>query len=191
MLTTRICPKCGWVYPLSYTKATCKFCHTIIPSGLCRHCGRYTEHLVSDRMLCRVCYNLSQAMFSVQHNNRIYAKLDESFDTWLEQIKDLPSPHLTEAQWNETCAYFNGCAVCGSEHIDTRTYFIPFKLGGKYTVWNVFPTCERCNKIWPVNANPFRNTSSFKHYKSRDFVDTGSFNKLVEYLQSKIQEVSK
>jgi hypothetical protein len=191
MQDVRVCPKCGWVYPVSYPMATCRFCHTIIPAGICRHCKQYTEHLVSDRMLCRVCYNMEHSAFSKQYYLRREEAFKESFETWLEQIKDLPKSLLTEQQWINTCLQFNSCAICRSESIDTRTFFIPFTLGGRYTSWNIFPTCERCNKIWQSEPNPFKNVSCFGRHDRRDFVDTESFNKLVRYLQFQIREVSK
>ena len=70
----------------------------------------------------------------------------DMFNEWRDLILKIPKnyPTLTEAQWMEAVKYFNGCAICGSESIDTRGYFIPFKSGGRYCDWNVIPMCEKC-----------------------------------------------
>jgi hypothetical protein len=140
-------------------------------------------------MLCRECYNKRQLIYQVEYDNRKIKEYIDPYTVWLEQVKDLPAPLITEDQWIEICRYFNGCAVCGSESIDARAFFIQFRFGGKYTPWNVFPICERCNKIWDAEPNPFRNVAWFRHYKTREFVDHDSFKELVNYLQRKIEEV--
>jgi hypothetical protein len=62
---------------------------------------------------------------------------------------------MSEQQWLEACNYFNGCAICGSEDIETREFFVPFSKGGRYTAWNMFPLCGKCAIHTKPAANPF------------------------------------
>ena len=79
------------------------------------------------------------------------------FDQWLEKVKQVPKdyPTLTEAQWLEACSFFNGCARCASEEIDTRGFFIGRELGGRYCDWNVIPLCTKCAKMWRLDKSMF------------------------------------
>ena len=82
----------------------------------------------------------------------------ERFDLWLDKVKRVPKgyPTLTEAQWLEACNFFNGCARCYSDEIDTRGFFVGSELGGRYCDWNVIPLCTKCAKMWQLDRSMFR-----------------------------------
>jgi hypothetical protein len=79
------------------------------------------------------------------------------FEEWRAKVMKVPKsyPTLTEDQWLAAVKYFNGCALCESETVDTRWYFIPFKLGGRYCDWNIIPVCDKCATKVRVNPNYF------------------------------------
>lgn len=122
-----------------------------------------------DRTLCRRCYNDLQLIRAKVREERFKAESAEKFNAWLDKVKQVPKdyPSLTEAQWLEACRYFNGCARCASEDIDTRGFFISRTLGGRYCDWNVIPVCEHCAKIWRLDTNVFTYTRNKE--KSRRF----------------------
>lgn len=62
---------------------------------------------------------------------------------------------MTEKDWLQTCSFFNGCAFCGSEHIESRQFFVQFNKGGRYAPWNMIPTCGTCAGFRRNNMNPF------------------------------------
>lgn len=64
-------------------------------------------------------------------------------------------PKLTEEQWIKAVKHFGGCALCKSESVDARWYFIPFQEGGRYCAFNVIPVCEKCAHKTRVNTNYF------------------------------------
>lgn len=121
------------------------------------------------------------------------------FDEWLEKVKQVPKdyPTLTEAQWLEACRFFNGCARCASEEIDTRGFFVGRELGGRYCDWNVIPLCAKCAKMWRLDKSMFLyayhkdSVKSDKRYRplgtsdsTREFRD--SLEKLVSYLEVRL-----
>jgi hypothetical protein len=63
---------------------------------------------------------------------------------------------MSENEWLSVCAYFEGCAICGEEHIETRQFLVPFKDGGRYASWNILPMCEKCSGVAKKYDNPFR-----------------------------------
>jgi hypothetical protein len=79
----------------------------------------------------------------------------QKYEDWKKLIKAASPGHLTEQQWIEACRFFGGCAICGSEHIDTRGFFIRFKDGGRYAVWNILPLCSNCNTLHKRQPNLF------------------------------------
>jgi hypothetical protein len=53
---------------------------------------------------------------------------------------------LTEAQWSESCHFFDyHCAYCGTGPIQEREHIVPVSDGGGYTAANIIPSCKRCN----------------------------------------------
>lgn len=81
----------------------------------------------------------------------------EVYQDWLEKIRKIPKDYktLTEEQWLQAVRHFDGCALCGAESIDTRGYFVPFELGGRYCDWNIIPMCSKCATKNKTNYNWF------------------------------------
>ena len=79
------------------------------------------------------------------------------YNEWVEKVKLVPRdyPTLTEEQWMEAVKHFGGCALCGEESIDARSYFVPFKDGGRYCDWNIIPVCSKCALKTRTNYNYF------------------------------------
>lgn len=98
------------------------------------------------------------------------------FNEWQDRISKIPRTckTLTEDQWIEAVKYFDGCAICGSESIDTRGYFIPFKYGGRYCNWNIIPMCEKCA------TNAKRTPGYFLVSRPVDML------KIIDYLEERI-----
>lgn len=114
---------------------------------------------------CHDCKNAKSYNHNKEHpecrigiSKRAYEKrlniASAQYDEWLKK-SSLPFRPMTEHEWLKTCSYFNGCAICGNEHIETRQFFIQFTEGGKYTVWNIIPMCSICAKHRFMAANPF------------------------------------
>lgn len=95
-----------------------------------------------------------------------------------------------EEDWIKTCIILNGCAVCGSEDITTRGFFVPYAFGGRYTVCNTIPLCDTCMHYWETSPNPFEKTSTlFRKTNKYKKVNPVQFAKTVNYLHSRILEV--
>jgi hypothetical protein len=87
---------------------------------------------------------------------RMQERLERKLVEWKKKVSRYNNMHtLTEAEWLEACKHFNGCALCGSESIDARGYFITFKDGGKYNACNVIPICNECATRQRLQSNPF------------------------------------
>lgn len=129
--------------------------------------------------MCRHCYDTvirkPDAMPNVRQRRR------EVYQEWLDKIKLIPKnyPTLTEEQWLKTVKHFNGCAMCGSEEVDTRQYFIPFKNGGRYCDWNVIPVCTNC----AIKNNRY---TEFNYFLKEP--RPVGLTKTIEYLEEKINE---
>jgi hypothetical protein len=80
---------------------------------------------------------------------------DLLFNIWLAKLAKAPLRTLTEAEWIASCKHFGKCALCKTESIDARGLFIAYALGGRYTVWNVIPVCERCATALRFQQNPY------------------------------------
>ena len=78
------------------------------------------------------------------------------FEDWQHNMKLAPTTTLTEEEWLETVAHFNGCAICGADEIVTRGFLIDPANGGMCTVWNVLPMCSDCSKRIILYPNIFR-----------------------------------
>lgn len=175
-MTTKTCKKCGWVLAIQDPNVYCPICHTRFEVGICKVCKQPVEYYRNDRCVCRTCYDTvtrkpdAKARVT-QRRSDIYAEL-------LEKISRIPRtyPTLTETQWLQAVKHFNGCALCESESVDTRGYFIPFKKGGRYCDWNIIPICEKCAIRPKKNPNYFLNRRP-----------TGLIN-IITYLEEKIDE---
>jgi 5-methylcytosine-specific restriction endonuclease McrA len=54
---------------------------------------------------------------------------------------------VTQAEWRETLAYFNGhCAYCGEPmNPPTQDHMMPISRGGAHLIENIVPACGTCN----------------------------------------------
>ena len=155
------CPKCNWVYPDCTTRRRCKFCGSLLSAPTnCIVCGaetdnRRTLHRITSAPLCTNCINhlvdLSNGgvFHFVEYDNLV-------FDSWMRLHDKNYSHTLTEHEWLKACAHFNGCALCGNEHVSNRGYFVPFRSGGKYCAHNIIPLCDDCNGFLRGYTNPFK-----------------------------------
>lgn len=130
-MNTKTCKGCGWVFPINY------------PAGKCPFCGTKFDDYTNDG-----------------RNKRFYEKskrvAQQRYDDWIKKFDGAFTHTLTEDEWLKACRYFGGCALCGSEYISTRHYFIPFREGGKYTAYNIIPVCEECTLTLKRVKNPFK-----------------------------------
>lgn len=172
-MTTKTCEKCGWVLAIQDPLKRCPICKTKFKYGICRICGQPVE-LYRERNCCKHCYDTvtrtpNDRMQMVRRRRELYKE-------WCEMIAEIPKnyPTLTEEQWLAAVKHFGGCALCKSDSIDARGYFIPLKDGGRYCDWNIIPICEKCalkNKTAP--------------YFSDDKRPAG-LHEIVDYLEEKI-----
>lgn len=95
-------------------------------------------------------------MSSKKTYDKYCREVDEQFDKWLKRLTAIKTHNLTEEEWLKAVAYFNGCALCDSESIESRSYFISFKDGGRYNRCNVIPLCDKCATALIYQRNPFR-----------------------------------
>lgn len=186
-MSTKKCKGCGWEYPLKSDLRSCRFCGTPFNDGPCVKCGVYVPQFNNKRHMCDACYKADNLAVN---NGRYLTYLQDAKDkysAWLDSIKDMPPGRLTEEQWLDACKHFGGCAMCGSEDISTRTFFVPFREGGRYADWNVIPTCQECGFIRRKNPNPFvfmdpnagTGTSKSKQH----------LQNIVDYLRPKIERL--
>lgn len=154
-MTTKTCEKCGWVLAIQDPLIRCPICKTKFKVGLCNICKQPVEYYRKDRCVCRTCYD--KVTRKPDADKRLFQRRYAVYDEWLAKIASVPKnyPTLTEAQWLEAVKHFNGCALCKSESVDTRGYFVPFNRGGRYCDWNVIPICESCATEVRINPNYF------------------------------------
>ena len=157
-MNTKTCKRCGWVYPITQPGIRCKLCGEPFETVVCTKCGKLFKWF-GRKATCRAC----EAASSPEKTARFRARLKARFDQWLDKVKQVPKdyPTLTEEQWLEACNYFNGCARCDSEEIDTRGFFVGRDNGGRYCDWNVIPLCTKCAKIWRLEKSMF----DYTYYK--------------------------
>lgn len=168
-MKSRTCTGCGWVFPSSNHDTKCKFCKALFKEQYCNTCKGFkpTEefgvHNGRRKSICKSCsfkplHALDTKEWNLERNRKFMsirlkeaeAKLDA-----LHKAAKQPFKILSEQQWLEACSYFNGCAICGHEHIETRQFILNPKHGGKYSVWNVVPMCGKCATYTVRVKNPF------------------------------------
>lgn len=188
-MNTKTCKRCGWVYPITQPGNVCKICGERFDIVLCRTCGVIVrrEDAYADINQCLSCgraYNNEHAPIYIR--KRIKA-LEARFDTWIAKVRRVPTqyPTLTEAQWLEACRYFDGCARCHNDVIDTRGFFIGAKLGGRYCDWNIIPLCERCASRWDLDKSIFVN-ALYKDHQERGTEYRECLEKIVQYLEVRL-----
>lgn len=194
---TKTCKKCGWVYPYDIVRTRCAFCKTDFTEGLCVRCGTDTDDLRIG--LCPECSTKSRKAAARRLYDKSVAAVQNEFDNWMDLVKRIPAdyPTLTNEQWIEACVYFDGCALCKSSHINTRGFFIPFRVGGRYSKWNVIPLCEDCAKRYTSVDNPFRSMHrSLGKQTHRGNISEHWHNsekrlqKIVDYLRPRLEEAA-
>ena len=192
-MNTKTCEGCGWVYPITHNEPRCRFCGTYFKKRFCSSCGEYKK-IIPCRAMCRDCED------ALYQNDPIEAGAIKRFTHWLNLIAAVPQPikTLTTEEWLTTCSYFGKCALCNSGSIDARGFFIPFKLGGRYAVWNVLPLCELCANDIKVQQNPFIHydtavaisRNNYNKAAVRNNYKNDNFIKAVGYLKPILEEVS-
>jgi len=100
-------------------------------------------------------------MFPEQNRQRVNMYIGQKrsiagikYADWLD-LTNVEFKLMSEQEWLATCAYFDGCAICGEEYIETREFFVKFVEGGRYASWNMFPMCSNCATKVRLAANPF------------------------------------
>lgn len=184
-MSTKVCKKCGWVYPITQPGKKCRVCGEPFDTVVCRKCGAIVSG--NDRVpgvnLCKSCHNEEEREHMVKYRAKRDKAFDDAFDEWKQRIAKVPKnyPTLTDEQWMRACRHFNGCAKCGDEEIEARGFFVPFKEGGRYCDWNVIPLCQHCAADWKIATNPFkaawRRDNAARAFNRRDCI-----KKIVDYL---------
>lgn len=202
-MNNRVCDSCGWVYPPSFNEPRCRFCGTRFKERFCPDCGQLKVPYSFESPICADCARRRMrerakgredttvgdrvARYRAKH----IAISEERYRSWLELITAAPFKPLTEEQWLAACRYFGGCALCNNSSIDSRSYFIPYKVGGRYTAWNILPLCEKCETDLKIIVNPFRRMNT----KLTDCLPTGRglsmerVDTAAKYLQDRLKEV--
>lgn len=191
----RQCTNCNWEYPATYHSLKCKFCKTILEYQYCKGCSKWviTDRFVVSKYLCKDCarelrkeYDRKSPDKYNARSNRVYHKhmleIDMQLQEWTKNTTDFKP--LSQQDWLKTCEYFGGCALCNEEYIETRQFFIPFKEGGRYTAWNMFPMCGKCATHTRRIKNPF-----LWLYRHRYEIPEEKRTKLVQYLKLQIEGV--
>lgn len=190
-MSTKTCKRCGWVYPITQPGTRCKFCGEPFELVKCNKCGKVLPRAdIKNNGMCRPCHNKINAIASPISKKKRKRRLTESFDEWVRKAKAVPTnyPTLTEVQWLEACKFFDGCARCYDENIDTRGFFISRVNGGRYCDWNIIPLCERCAKVWKLDSDMFNytlkkgcNEHKYSEYRLQ-------LQRIVEYLEAKLDK---
>ena len=206
----RLCSKCGWVYPSCYTQTKCKFCHTVFSTQVCLRCKELvpTEHFYVYKSgrnagylgrLCKPCSAETKkewdALYPEQNLERVKKFIAQKqkvagqrYQDWLD-LTDLEFKPMNEKDWLTTCMYFDGCAICGDEHIEAREFFVPFKEGGRYTSWNMFPMCNKCVTLVRRTANPFIWLDNYLGQARKLHMTEARKQRLLEYFILQIERV--
>ena len=200
-MSTKTCKNCGWEYPLITPYATCRFCGRAFTEGICSKCGQHSTDIIPATRLCRECYNKRNGEYckkrvrSTDDRQKSYrrwcAEADERFAAWRDKLSKLKVTTLTESEWLEACSYFKGCALCDSEQIDARGYFIRFEDGGKYNRCNVIPLCDKCATDLKYQSNPFRQMNPYinRNLATSRGLSLAKLEKAAEYLHSKMEDI--
>lgn len=209
-LATRSCHKCGWVYPSCYTQTKCKFCKTLLRTQICLTCklpvpteqfyeyksGRNAGYL---RRVCKTCdaanKKLWDKLYPEQNQQRVKKFIEQKqsianarYQDWMD-LTNVEFKPMNEQEWLATCMYFDGCAICGDEHIEAREFFVPFKEGGRYTSWNMFPMCGKCKAVVHHIANPFIWLDNYLGMARRLHLTEVRKQRLLEYFILQIERV--
>lgn len=197
-MAMRTCPKCKWEYPDRYNRSKCRYCDTLLDSKICVTCGvllpikdfYYYKRDNTIKSSCIPCERKRRALISTEVTRNWLAKkkksIEEKYEQWME-LTNVDFKPLKEEDWLKTCSYFGGCAICGSKHIESREFFVPFQVGGKYTSWNVFPLCGQCRIATKKFTNPFMWLDNYYgRWATKSFTPERK-QRLVDYLRQQIE----
>ena len=193
-MNTRVCKKCGWVYPATQPGTKCVVCGEPFDEVICRTCGKLVsgKDRVPKRNQCKACHNAEERMHMIKYDGERDAGFEIKYKEWLARIAAVPKnyPTLTEEQWMNACRHFRGCAQCGNEAIEARGLFIAFADGGRYCDWNVVPLCDKCASEWKKCPNPFR-LAWTRDNNSRSFNRRECLERISKYLGGKLDNAIK
>ena len=163
-MNTKKCEHCGWEYSINYPEKRCHFCGTIFRYRICSECGLYAA-VIPSGSICKKCKSKRDrscqtteqlSAGQARYRAKITKTAETRFNEWTKKIAAVPElKTLTQDEWIAACSYFNKCAVCHKDEIDTRVFFITFSFGGRYAAWNVIPACEKCATALRRRQNPF------------------------------------
>jgi hypothetical protein len=170
----------------------------VLATGICERCGEESTEL-NERGLCPTCNKKRRVEAEMVLYNKNINITDTQFKDWLDKIKRVPKdyPTLTQEQWLAACKHFDGCAMCDSESIDARGFFIEFKEGGRYCDWNVIPMCDICVSNHKIRTNPFKMMHHRLGIKPKSSKETNlefahnspkRLKKIVDYLQPILED---
>lgn len=164
-MSIKTCKKCGWQQSTQDPSRRCHGCGVPVTEGICNWCGDYKYDLSPKQYVCSECRPIqSREKTRVWRQKQYY----DAYDEWLRDIARIKMPYsfLTEDEWLKVCKYFNGCAFCDSESVDARSFFVPFKKGGRYCNWNIIPKCDKC-ALLNIGDNPFMAMSRYSAYRKK------------------------
>lgn len=194
VVATKVCSKCGWEFPVTSKGRNCRFCKTPFLEGFCASCGTYGK-FATGTPHCKKCH--SKKTNDPKYNYRKYQKpleeAEDRFDEWLHVISKVPLPArtLTQDEWLEACAYFGKCAVCSSEEIAARSFFVTFKFGGRYANWNIIPVCEKCATSLVHQQNPFIHYHTWLNFNiKKRGVTSDTIKNITAYLRPRLEAAS-
>lgn len=102
--------------------------------------------------ICKDCINASvyvdkyldgEVLTETEAKKMFYKYSIEYERAWRMVIASAPRVAITEQEWQHTCKFFGGCALCGGP-IQVQAKFFPRRFNGEHTAWNVIPMCESC-----------------------------------------------
>ena len=207
---TRKCSKCGTVFPKSFVALKCSICGTPMEKMVCCKCKQILPRSyfttrksgVYKGAINRRCTPCSKAMKKKWDDDnpdrkrarntafleRRADKADEDYREMLDALATIEFKPMSEEQWLKTCSYFEGCAICGNEHIESRKFFLQFEHGGKYAVWNILPMCWDCGKHTAKLTNPFKWIDRYIGATTTYGLTHERRARILEYFKLKIEE---
>lgn len=115
------------------------------------HHGEYGDVRLESG-ICKDCINASvyvdkyldgEVLTEVEAKKMFYKYSIEYERAWRMVIASAPRIAITDQEWQHTCRFFGGCAMCGGP-IQVQAKFFPRRFNGEHTAWNVIPLCEDC-----------------------------------------------
>lgn len=196
-MNTKTCSGCGWVYPIQYNKPKCRFCGTAFEKRVCKDCGTYTK-LLPGTAICSKCKYRRDIIYTRGDECAHLLKAEKDLHDWLELVRKAKFNTLTQEEWLRACKHFGKCAMCPSESIDARGFFLPFKMGGRYAAWNIVPVCEFCATELKKHDNIFLThnvgiavaRNNITKYVMRNNYKNDNFLRTVEYLKPLLKEAA-